>query len=274
MPGARSPRGEGGLPELRRAGVVTELLFLYECATSEPTQLRPVADRLRVTVQAISHVFRQLRRRGLVEVVQGRYRPTVQGVAWLHETLDRLSQDLAERLAHLHVIRSTRAVAGEPLRAGEGVSLELRDGLLTARPGARGPSRGRARTSARRGTLVEIGELEGIVPIQPATVSVRTISDPELLRASPTRLRSFLRGTHGVVVAVGLEAYVRLAEAGLGPIERFAAAEVAREASRVGVPVTIVLLQRDLPRLLAEFSTGPIPSLDVSPLFGARARQA
>ncbi|MGB6443136.1 MAG: hypothetical protein WBF81_07555, partial [Thermoplasmata archaeon] len=63
---ARPPPSDG-LAGLRRGGAVTELLFLYECTTLEPTQLRPIADRLGLTVQAASHSFRSLARRGLVE---------------------------------------------------------------------------------------------------------------------------------------------------------------------------------------------------------------
>ena len=153
-----------GLAELRRSGAVTELLILYECLTTEPTQLRPIARELGLTVQAVSHSYRLLARRGLAKVRDGRYRPTVAGIAWLHESLGRLGDDVRGRLERLHVIRSCRAVALSDLNAGDAVSLELRQGLLSARRGDVGPSRGRAQTSARRGALVEVAELEGIVP--------------------------------------------------------------------------------------------------------------
>ncbi|MGB6500032.1 MAG: hypothetical protein WBG19_01330, partial [Thermoplasmata archaeon] len=65
-----------GLAALRRSGGVTELLFLFECATLEPTQLRPIAEELGVTVQAVSHSYRQLAKRGLAEIRRGRYLPT------------------------------------------------------------------------------------------------------------------------------------------------------------------------------------------------------
>ena len=271
-----------GLDELRRSGAVTELLFLYECATAEPTQLRPVADRLHVTVQAVSHVFRQLRKRGLVEAVEGRYRPTVKGVAWLHETFGHISEDIAARLAHLHVIRSTRAIAGESLSAGAAVTLELVGGLLTATRGARGPSRGRVRTAAHPGALVEVTDLEGIVAVHPTPVRIRTLSEADLTDSeTPVRLRGALGAESGLVAAMGLEAYALLSEAKVTPVERFAVAEVGRDAARIGVPVQIVVSERDLPRLLADFSKSTPPSLEVSPLWvrpgragNARVRRA
>ncbi len=264
--GSRPEPGEG-LAELRRSGTVTELLFLYECATREPTQLRPVAARLGLTVQAASHSFRQLKQRGLVEVRDGHYRPTVEGVAWLHGSLGRLADDVRERIDRLHVIRSCRAIAGSDLEAGAPVSLEIRDGVLTARPGGNGPSHGRATRGAAAGTLVEISELGGIVPIVPARVSVRTLSDADL--ADPQlerRLRRELPSAPALVAAQGLEAYHSLRRSADRPIVRFAVGAACLEAARIGVPSLIVVLDRDLPDLLSAFSVVVPPPLDVRPV--------
>lgn len=262
-----------GLNAMRRGGSVTELLFLYECATTEPRQLRPVASRLGLTVQAVSHSFRQLRGRGLVEVRDGRYRPTVEGVAWLHGSLSRLADDVRERLARLHVIRSTRAVALGSVPAGGSVSLELRGGVLCARPGGGGSSHGRAVDAARHGELVEVTGLEGIVPIAPATITVRTLgegdlSDPNL----PRRLASALPSSDALVAAEGLEALHPLRRSTDRPIERFAPAAACLGAARVGVPSTLFVLERDLPRLLASFAVPSPPPLEVLPLGPGRGR--
>lgn len=264
-----------GLSVLRRNGATTELLFLYECATSEPTQLRPVAESLGLTVQAVSHSFRQLRRRGLVEVREGRYRPTVEGVAWLHGTLAQLGDDIRRRIGRLHVIRSTRAVATAPLRSGAEVSLELRGGLLSARPGGNGASRGRVVRSAAAGELVEVEDLEGIVPLEPAVIAVRTISekdlsDPRLGR----RLTRAIPDPSVLLATEGLEPYHLLRRATSRPIVRFAAATVSVEAARLGVPSILFVLDRDLPRLLASFAVPNPPPLDVLPLgAGHRPRR-
>ncbi|MGD0249274.1 MAG: hypothetical protein ABSB97_00045 [Thermoplasmata archaeon] len=260
-----------GLGALRRSGSVTELLFLYACATTEPTQLRPVAEGLGLTVQAASHSFRQLRRRGLVEVREGRYRPTVEGVAWLHGTLARLADDVRVRIARLHVIRSTRAVATAPLRVGAPVSLELREGLLSARPGGGGPSRGKAVRAARTGELVEVGNLEGIVSLEPAVVAVRTISEADLedprLRG---RVAEALPAPNAVLAAEGLEPYHTLRRVTSRAIVRFAPATTCVEAARLGVPSTLFVLERDLPRLLASFAVPNPPPLDVLSLGSGR----
>ena len=267
MVGVRTPEATG-LAGLRRGGTVTELLFLYECATLEPTQLRPIAERLGLTVQAVSHSFRQLRRRGLVTVRDGRYRPTVEGVAWLHETLRRLGDDLRQRIERVHVIRSTRALALDDLAEGAAVSLELHHGLLSARPGGGGPSRGRVQKGGRRGSLVEVSDLEGIVPLTPAPISVRTLASSDL--ADPrlaTRVRNSLPSDPlALVAAEGLEAFHALSSAGSRSVLRFAAGTACLEASRLGVPSYILVLESDLPYLLAQFAGPSPPPLEVAPL--------
>src|SRR5712692_2922034 len=90
----------GGLAALRRGGVATELLFLYACITGEIAHLRQIAEGLGITVQAASHAYRQLARRGLVEPHAGRYRVTVAGVERLHGALGDLERDVRERIAH------------------------------------------------------------------------------------------------------------------------------------------------------------------------------
>jgi predicted transcriptional regulator len=254
------PRSSG-LSLLRRSGAVTELLFLHECATRDVTQLRPIARRLGLTVQAASHVFRQLSRRGLAEVQDDRYRPTVAGIAWLHTALGSVREDLDERLQRLHVIRSTRAVARGPVPARSRVVLELRGGLLEARVGTRGASRGRARTAARDGDLVEVVELEGIVPLQPAEIQIVTLPDAAALQSTVLgQLRRVVDAApEGLLAASGIEAHHWLRRAANRPVLRYAVAASAIEASKVGVPTTLVVLESELPRLLAQFDR-PQPS--------------
>ncbi len=261
-----------GLGGLRRGGAATELLFLYECTTLEPTQLRPIAERLGVTVQAVSNVYRSLRRRGLIELRAGRYRPTVEGVAWLHEGLGRIADDVRDRLANLHVVRSTRARAEVAIPAGSPVSLELVDGLLSARLGGAGPSHGIARSAARPGGLVEVGQLEGIVPIEPAEIRVIVLREEDLEDPdSPSRIRAALPAAPGVAAAEGLEAYLLVRRASAGPMVRFAVGPTAAEAARLGVPSTVFVLDRDLGRLLAGWGGPRPPSVDVRSLRAVRA---
>jgi predicted transcriptional regulator len=259
-----------GLALLRRSGAVTELLFLHECATREVSQLRPVAQRLGLTVQAASHIFRQLRRRGLAEVRGDHYRPTVAGMAWLHAAFGSLREDLDDRIQRLHIIRSTRAVARGTVPTNSPVVLELRRGVLEARVGTKGQSRGRSRTRARGGELVEVVDLEGIVPLEPAEIRIVTLPDSDALdQRLLGQLRRLVRGTpEGLLAASGIEAYHWLERASTRPVLRYAVAASAIEASKVGVPTTLVVLESDLPRLLARFDQPLPPPITVRRLRG------
>ena len=274
-PSAAAPRGLGAL---RRLGTVSDLLFLYECDTREITQLRAVADRLGLSVQAASHTFRGLRRRGLVELRGGRYLPTVAGVEWLHRALGDLQLDLADRLDRLHIVRATRALAGTAIRAGAAVVLQLEDGLLVARPGDRGPSRGVARAAAAPGELIEIDDLEGIVPLRRGVVRLLLLpGDAPIGPALADGLRRALRAAPpGLLAAQGLEA-THLVGRALPDraVVRFGIAAAVEEASRLGIDCTVVVLDRELPRLLTQFEGIAPPPFEFSTIAGsARPRRA
>jgi putative transcriptional regulator len=260
-----------GLSALRRSGAVSDLLFLYECETREIGQLRVIAARLGLSVQAASHTYRSLRRRGLVELREGRYRPTVRGVDWLHAALGGVRDDLAERLDRLHIVRTTRAIATDAVEPGDAVALELRDGVLLARPGASPGSRGRARNRAAAGKLVDVGELEGIVPLPRGKVRVvplptARLDDPGLAR----QLREVLGGPGPtLLLAFGLEAFHVLSQARPSrPFVRFGVAAAIEEATRLGVDCTLVVADRDLPRLFEQFVGPDVPELEFLPLGG------
>jgi putative transcriptional regulator len=265
MPGRAPPPARAGLAALRRSGAVSDLLFLYECETREVGQLRSIAERLGLSVQAASHTFRSLRRRGLVELRGGRYKPTVRGVDWLHGALGQVRDDLAERLDRLHIVRTTRAIATDALKAGDAVILELRDGVLLARPGHTQGSRGRSHGPARAGDLVEIGELEGIVPLPRGRVHVLPLPSARL--ADPTLARQVRaaveRRPNGLLLAYGLEGYHVLTRARtFRPVVRFGVAAALEEATRIGVDCLLVVADRDLPRLFEKIEGPDVPEFE------------
>jgi predicted transcriptional regulator len=267
---ARTSASRGrGLEALRRGGAVSDLLFLYVCTTREVAQLRDIAGPLGLSVQAASHTFRGLARRGLAEVANGRYRATVAGVDFLHGTLRELEADLADRRARLHIVASTRAVAGADLASGAAVVLSLEDGLLTARPGTRGAARGSVRRAARAGDLVEVERLEGIVPLRPATIELVTVGEAAVDAPRTARSLAALLAARpsALLGAYGLEALHLARAAARGrPIVRFGVAEATQDASRLGVSSTVVVLDRDAPQLLRLFDPSRPPALEVVPL--------
>lgn len=269
MAAPRREDPDGGLASLRRPGKVTELLLLYEITIHRHTRLRPIARSLGVSVQAASLLFRELSRRGLATSVEGTYRPTVKGIAHLHASLTVLREELEGHLGRLQVVRRTRALASGPIHEGEPVALTLEAGLLRARAGERGASRGRAMGSAKDGELVEVEGLEGIVPLQSSTV--RCLVLPAHARITPGLsqrvARELRRFEQGLVAGEGLEAVHLLSRSSGGPVVRFGVAAAAREAAQMGVPVLVIVSEERLPAFLQRFSEpSPVAEIDVETL--------
>jgi putative transcriptional regulator len=236
------------------------MLFLSECAAGQVPKLRDAAERLGLTVQAVSHLHRDLARRGLVEQRNREYVLTVAGRAALEGTLSALAEEIGRRLEQLQIVRTTSALARRAVVAGEEVSLTLEEGLLTAVPGARAGSRGRARSGARAGELVEVAELEGIVPIDPGTLAVWVVPRGSA-RLEPARRRAaeaLRRGRPGFVAAQGLEAVTLARRLAGDGVARFGASAACLEASRLGVDSVAFVTEEELPRFLAPFA-GPRP---------------
>jgi len=254
---------------------VSDLLFLYECETREVTSLRSIAERLGLSVQAASHTSRSLSRRGLVELTGGRYRSTVEGVDWLHSALGSVRDDLANRLDRLHIVRTTWAVATGLIEKGDRVALEIRDGTLTARSGTSRGSRGRAHSRAAEGELVVVGELEGIVPLPHGRLTVLPLPadrlhDPALV----AQTRSVVAAAPaGLLLAYGLEAGHVLGRASPArPAIRFGVAAAIVEATRLGVGCTLVVVDRDLPRVFEQIEGPDVPPVEFLSLGGRLRR--
>ena len=269
MPEDPSESVRWGLDALRRSGRVTELLFLYEVATGTHSRLRSIAKALGISVQATSLLYRELAQREWITQSDGVYRPTIQGTEALHAGLSTLTGDLEDRLARLRIIRKCRAIAAADLEKGDRVRLELREGTLTATRGEGGPSQGRVARGGRKGDLVEVVDLQGIVPITSAKILIIVISSPSLNpdRDVPLLRRALSREPLGLLAADGLEAWYLASRATRGPILRFGVAMAAREASQVGVPVTVLTTDDLLPSLLQRLTErSPQPPLEIKTL--------
>ncbi len=266
--GNRSDRPLGettGLLSLMRPGRLTELLVLLELSTRPTGRLRPIADRLGVSVQTISLLQRRFRREGKVAVIGGRYHTTPAGVAELHAQIASMRSDLDTRMGDLQLVRECRAIAARSIRAGTPVVLFMKDGDLYARAGTRGPSRGIVQGSARTGELVEVRQLEGVLPLPPAkilclVVPTRTLADP--MRLVPHLRRALTRTDAHLLGAEGLEAVHAMRRATARPFVRFGVAAAAREASLLGVPAAVAVSDTYLTSFLQRLAE-PGPALPI-----------
>lgn len=141
----------------------TELLILIEVIDSPTVRLKDIADKLDITVQAVSQYFGAMKKEGLVKEQRGSIRPTRKGMQLLQEHFTTLKQDVDDVLRRISVIDTCVAIAGAAVEERQPVGLVMEDGMLMAYPGRKESSMGIAKEAASEGDDVLVGELEGIV---------------------------------------------------------------------------------------------------------------
>lgn len=229
--------------------LATRVLLLLELHNQRHTRLRTVAERLDLTVQAVSDYLKRLTNEGLVEHVGGAWRPTKRGTAFLHATVVDLKRFSDEAVRSLRIIDATYALADGRVRSDQEVGLYMKEGRLHAGPATRAASRGRTRTEADAGQLVLVDGLEGLVELRPAPLTF--LAHPDFPEGAPLErgrkeARRTLDGGHRVLVAAhGLPSLSWAWALGLEVDLEFAPLEAAIEAAERGVPVLYLVPDDD-----------------------------
>jgi len=244
-------------PESR--SVSTRFRILVEIASRQPSvQQKDVARELGITVQAVSERMKELVSAGLV-VSRSRssYSVTPSGVDWLLRHAREL-ESYSERISRIvREISVTAAVADSTLAQGQDVALEMRDGMLHARPRVDGdPSSGVVMSGAAEGEDVGITRIEGVIPLKATEViiaSVPAIQDGGSRRADIARLRRLAQHS-GLVVTMGVESMVALRLTGLESGCRWAAPAAVVEAASSGISCVLVCTEADLPHVSERIS--------------------
>ena len=248
---------------LRDRTAITRLLILGELERRPGTTLSDVAVSLGVTVQAVSAHAKDLAQMGWLHSDEGAYRATPKGLQSLHEGVRHLRDAIGALAAPLDVIQLTSAVAAAPLQAGDPVGLFMEEGDLAARPSKDAPSRGRARNSAKAGDEVIVGDLQGMVKLDPGKLTLVSLPGPaeggiaaidrEALRKAIARREGGAgrMGAHGT----GARVLARwLAKEGHGRLDfEFAADRAAFNAAERGLDVLLLVTRDRLAEVMESF---------------------
>jgi predicted transcriptional regulator len=245
---------------LRDRTGITRLLILAELERQPGTTLSDVAAGLGVTVQAVSAHAKELQAAGWLRSDDGAYRATPKGLQSLHEGVRHLHDAVAALAAPLDVIQVTSAIAAAPVQAGDPVGLYMEEGDLAARPlpaGRDAPSRGRARGAARPGEEVVVGDLRGMVRLEPGRLTLASVPGPAeggIGRVDREALRKVLPkrtqrlGAHGT----GARVLARALAGGRVDFE-FAADRAAFNAAERGLDVLLLVTRDRLPEVMETF---------------------
>ncbi len=156
----------------------TRLLILGQLQKHPGGTLSDVATSLGVTVQAVSSYARELAADGTLTGGPGGYRVTARGLALLHEGARRLRDAVDEFTTPLRDVRVTSAVAADTLRARQAVGLFMENGDLVARAETNSSSRGIVVHAAKAGDEAIVGDLEGIVNLDPGRLTIVALPSP------------------------------------------------------------------------------------------------
>jgi len=224
--------------------VATRFRILVEIAERQPAVSQgEIAEAVGVTSQAVSEYIRELVDDGLVEMEgRSRYRVTKEGVDLLlreatevRRFVDHVTEDV------LGSVQEDAAIATDDLEEGQTVTLSMRDGLFHASPGGEGEATGVTTTAAEAGQDVGVTGFEGVVDLDPGSVTVLQIPP---IRSGGSRVVADDAVADAVaemdlVVASGVEAVVALLRVDTEPAVAFAAGAVAADAAGRGLDVLV-----------------------------------
>lgn len=248
---------------IRTKALSTRLMLLLEVHNHRHAKLKTLADRLDISVQAVSDYLKRLSNDELVEFQDGAWKPTKRGTAYLHQTMRGLRKFLDESMGSLRIIDETFALAADRIHADDEVGLLMKDGRLHASARAKSRSRGRARTEADAGQLLLVGDLKGMVELAPAPITFLAHPDfptgPSLERARREAKRLNSTPQRLLVATHDLSSLAWAWALGLEVDLEFTPLAAAQDAAQRGVPVLYLVSHRDLPSCLATLQSSTLP---------------
>lgn len=237
---------------LKSKALATKFQIMVEIAAHQPNiQQKEIAPRLGITSQAVSEYIRELIKDGwLVSEGRSRYRVTKEGVDWILQMSRQLHTYAWFVSKVVADISTSTAIADTDLVPGQKVSLYMKDGLLFASgilsdQGARGT----AVTEAKRGQDVGIRNIEGIIKLEPAKVTVGKVPNVINGGSRNTDLDRLSQETKKakLVGAIGVEAMLALEQIQVSPNCLYGVTEAAIEAAYCGLPFFVVCSEDKLP---------------------------
>jgi len=230
---------------LKSKNLATKFQIMVEIAAHQPNiQQKDIAPRLGITSQAVSEYIRELTRDGwLTSEGRSRYRVTKDGVDWILQMSRQLHSYAWSVSKVVADISTTTAIADSDLSPGQPASLYMKDGLLFASRVVRGKgAKGTTVTAAKKGQDVGIRNIEGVIKLEQAKVTigrVPNVQDGGSRSTNLARLKKEMKKAR-LVGALGTEALVGLRQIGAKPDYVHGVREAAIEAAYCGLPSLVV----------------------------------
>jgi putative transcriptional regulator len=230
---------------LQSKNLATKFQILLEIAANQPNiQQKDIAPRLGITSQAVSEYVKELIKDGwLISQGRSRYRVTREGVDWILQMSRQLHSYAWFVSKVVADISTSTAIAACDLSVGQSVSLYMKDGLLFASDGTSGKgAKGMTVTDAKKGQDVGIRDVEGVIKLETAKVTigkVPNVQDGGSRSTDLARLDSEVKEAR-LVGAMGTEALVALTRIRTKPDYLHGVTEAAIEAAYCGLSFLVV----------------------------------
>jgi putative transcriptional regulator len=229
---------------LKSKNLATKFQIMVEIAAHQPNiQQKDIAPRLGITSQAVSEYIKELMKDGwLSSEGRSQYRVTKEGVDWILQMSRQLHSYAWFVSKVVADITTTTAIADSDLAVGQVVALYMRDGLLFASTGVKGKgAKGITVTAAKKGQDVGIRDIQGVIKLEPAKVTIGKVPSVQEGGSRSTNLARLTKEAREakLVGALGAEAMVALSQIGVKPDYVHGVREAAIEAAYCGLPFLV-----------------------------------
>jgi putative transcriptional regulator len=221
---------------------------------------KDIADKLGITIQAISKYFKKLAKEGYLEAGSERadYRLTPKGLVKLQEDIRGLENYVFEIKKDLKIEHAWPAIATQPVKAGEEVGLIMKEGIMYTVPkdSPQTESKGTALADAQTGDDLGLKDLHGKVKIRHGRILI--VKLPSIRKGGSratdlVKIRSYIDEFKpdriGVMGAVGRAV---LTKVGCEADIEFGIGRSAAIAASRGLNVFVLVVGRMVNRMIEE----------------------
>ncbi|MGC9516373.1 MAG: MarR family transcriptional regulator [Methanomicrobiales archaeon] len=243
----------------KKKGELTQFQILAEIAKNEPhLRQKDIAEKLDITVQAVSENLKNLADAGYVETKMGRskYKITKRGIDKVKMEASNLKRFADEVLDTISTYKSIwPAIAKEDLKSGDRVGLAMDNGTLYAAK-VESSAHAEVLSDAAKDEDVALVKLGGTIDLEPGKVSILilpTINQGGSRSCDYEKLKNLLKIDYDKVGVMGTVSRAVVDKLNIKPDFEFATPSATVAASRRGLNVlvfTVGKMNRSITRKL------------------------
>jgi len=235
----------------KKKGELTRFQILAEIAENQPhIRQRDIAEKLGITVQAVSENIKTLTDQGYIEPGDGRsyYKLTKRGLEKLKREAITLRKYADSVLETMSTYKSTwPAIAKENLKKGDEVELFMEDGVLYAKKRKNGQAHGKVLQDAEKGEDVALTELSGLINLKKGRVTILVlprINEGGSRAANLQKIKKIYNQGYDKVGVMGTVARAAANKLNLRVDFEFATPEATLAAAKRGLDVLVLAVGR------------------------------